>query len=322
MTHQDNQGKIGPRGHAAACRAPILGLALVTALVLSANVAVAQTGPAELNVHRSRTTGLATFVTAADGGVIPVPAVKGKARLEPRDFLAHRGQLFGITDVDRELRFNKAEVCLLNRTCTTYDQVHEGVRVFSGVIKVHQSAAGEFVAANGDFYPIAPKLSTTPALSAEEAEGIVAGVMAPHQPTIEHSELVIVDPGWYGDAMRGAHLSYYIMASDWTVPASEAFFVEAQTGEVLDRWNLICTMKDRAIYDFTGFSGPWSLPGNLVRSEGVDPSCCAEDVNRAYDYFGDVYDYYYRAFGRDGIDGKGLTMLATVYYYDPTGIIF
>ena len=122
--------------------------------------------------------------------------------------------------------------------------------------------------------------------------------------------------------MRGAHLAYYIMASDWTVPASEAFFVEAQTGEMLDRWSLICTMKDRAIYDFTGFSGPWSLPGNLVRSEGVDPSCCAEDVNRAYDYFGDVYDYYYRAFGRDGIDGKGLTMLATVYYYDPTGIIF
>jgi len=36
------------------------------------------------------------------------------------------------------------------------------------------------------------------------------------------------------------------------------------------------------------------------------------DVDAAYDYYGDTYDYFFRAFGRDGIDDAGMAMVATV----------
>ena len=36
------------------------------------------------------------------------------------------------------------------------------------------------------------------------------------------------------------------------------------------------------------------------------------DVDAAYDYYGDTYDFFFRAFGRDSIDNQGLKMVATV----------
>ena len=51
-------------------------------------------------------------------------------------------------------------------------------------------------------------------------------------------------------------------------------------------------------------------PGGLVRAEGEPPSDVS-DVDAIYDYLGDTYDYFFRAFGRDGVDGKGLAMTAS-----------
>jgi len=49
----------------------------------------------KLKVQRSPVTGLATFVTAADGGVIPVEAAGGVAATLPSDFLEQYGHLVG-----------------------------------------------------------------------------------------------------------------------------------------------------------------------------------------------------------------------------------
>ena len=56
-----------------------------------------------LTVHRSPITGLATFVTAASGGTIRVESPRGKARIEPMDFLRQYGRRFGVTQPDRQL---------------------------------------------------------------------------------------------------------------------------------------------------------------------------------------------------------------------------
>src|SRR4029434_9865759 len=47
------------------------------------------------------------------------------------------------------------------------------------------------------------------------------------------------------------------------------------------------------------------------RAEGDPPDTDAE-VNRTYDYAGDTYDYYARAFGRDGADNHGLPIVISV----------
>jgi hypothetical protein len=42
-----------------------------------------------------------------------------------------------------------------------YQQYHQGIRVFSAVLKVHQNASGEVSAANGDFHPIRTTFDTS-----------------------------------------------------------------------------------------------------------------------------------------------------------------
>lgn len=253
--------------------------------------------------------GLATFVTAKSGGTIPVTRPPSRSTVEPLDFLEQYGSLFGIADPVQQLIETRQTTDALGQTHTTFEQVHEGIPVFSGVLKVHQDSQGQVLAANGHTYAIPAKLNTTPTLDVTAGVAQATALLTDVFPTGERSELVVVDPGWYGDASIGPHLAYYVILSDLSVPMREAFFIDAHTGAVLDRWDLILTARDREVYNGNGGS---SLPGTLVRSEGDPPVVSPADVNRAYDYAGDVYDYYWRAFGRDSIDDAGLTMVLTV----------
>ena len=54
------------------------------------------------------------------------------------------------------------------------------------------------------------------------------------------------------------------------------------------------------------------LPGELVRSEGEAP---VDDVavNEAYDFSGDVYDFYNEVFQRNSLDDKGMVLISSVH---------
>ncbi|HRX84878.1 MAG TPA: M4 family metallopeptidase, partial [Phycisphaerae bacterium] len=191
---------------------------------------------------------------------------------------------------------------------TTYQQVLNGVRVFSGVLRVHQDASGGVMSANGRFYTNLQKVDTVPTLSAEAAMDYAAAAMPGVNQAQGPAELVVVDPGWYGDPPTGARLCYYCVLTAQSGLDVRAFFVDATTGEIVDQWSKVCTLRDREIYNGNGFE----YPGTLVRAEGDPPASGHPDVNPAYDYYGDVYDYYARAFGRDSIDNHGMTMVGIV----------
>ncbi len=261
-------------------------------------------GAKPLIVHRSRTTGLAMFVTAADRGAIPVQVARGKQGVEPLDFFTTHGNLFGITNPNNQLQVEKVQVDSLGNTHTTYQETHKGVSVFGGVVKVHQDAGGAVFAANGDFFPIPDRLNTVPRLTGEEAAAKAKVLIDVGAPAVEHSKLVIVDPGWYGNPPKGAHLAYYIILADLSVPVREAFFVDAHRGNILDQWNLVHTIKDRTIYN--------DLTEVFDRLEG-EAATGDPEVDAVYDYTGDTYDYLFRAFGRDSYDDAGGTMAAIVH---------
>ncbi|MFH0981710.1 MAG: M4 family metallopeptidase, partial [Planctomycetota bacterium] len=309
--------------------------AFAVALVCWATSGYAQPPSGELRVRTSPRTGLASFVTSADGGPIAVSAAPGRSEVRPTDFLAQYGHWFGVTQPETELVVVQTETDAFNTTHTTYEQVYQNVRVFSGVLKVHQNATGQITAANGDFYRLSPKLNMTPTLTAVDAEGIAAAALAGNEGTVAPqalregprgplteavkgglksaapggSELVMVDPGWYGDPPLGPHLAYYVILADAATGRCEAFFVDAHDGSVLDRWNLVYDARDRSVHD-AGETA--ELPGALARAEG-DPPVTDAEVNAAYDYLGDAYDYLFRAFGRDSIDDQSMTIVATVH---------
>ncbi|MCB9865506.1 MAG: M4 family metallopeptidase [Phycisphaerales bacterium] len=285
----------------------MIGLLLI-AIGAHGTAALAQQAPRELNIRRSPVTGLATFVTAADGTTFAVPPTGGRAQAIPLDFFVVHGALFGVTRPAEELRLERTRTDALGQVHTTYRQVYRDVPVFTGELKVHQDAGGGFRAVNGDFFPVTGKLNVRPALSADAAAMIARANLLAGNATIASSALTIVDPGWYGDSPRGEHLAWQLELVDAAHEVAEAFLIDAHSGEVLDQWSLIQHARDRAIYDGGGGAG---LPGVLVRAEG-DPATGIFDEDAAYDYYGDTYDYFARAFGRDGIDGAGLTMVATV----------
>ncbi|WP_219904736.1 M4 family metallopeptidase [Stenomitos frigidus] len=74
--------------------------------------------------------------------------------------------------------------------------------------------------------------------------------------------------------------------------------------------------KERYVFDMRGASDP--LPGNLLRQEGDRP-VDDEAANEAYDYSGDVYDFYKEVFDRDSLDDAGLPLRSSIHVSDTFG---
>ena len=68
--------------------------------------------------------------------------------------------------------------------------------------------------------------------------------------------------------------------------------------------------KHRTIFDAHTTT---DLPGTQVRDEG-GPASTDVNVNEAYDYSGDTYDFYSQVFNRNSVDDHGLTLTSTVHY--------
>lgn len=73
--------------------------------------------------------------------------------------------------------------------------------------------------------------------------------------------------------------------------------------------------KNRLVYDARRKD---RLPGKLVRREGEKKSADVA-VNEAYDHAGDTYDFFHEVFGRNSLDGNGMTLISSVHVGEPDG---
>lgn len=67
--------------------------------------------------------------------------------------------------------------------------------------------------------------------------------------------------------------------------------------------------KHRLVYDAKHRE---QLPGKLIRSEG-QPKSKDLAVNEAFDHSGIVYDFYQHVFGRNSLDGRGMSLISSVH---------
>jgi hypothetical protein len=108
-----------------------------------------------------------------------------------------------------------------------------------------------------------------------------------------------------------------------TQPIRELVLIDAQNGVVALHFNQIADAKDRRVCNDNNVVDADSNPDNncppakSARNEGQIATGDA-DVDKAYDYSGATYDYYFNNFGRDSIDGKGLSLISLVKYCVPT----
>jgi Zn-dependent metalloprotease len=240
--------------------------------------------------------------------IAPKKRTRNPALDTPAEVLQRYGDLFGIHDSRRELRQVSILKDGLGYEHATFEELFHGVPVFSGVIKVHHDAQDRFVAANGAFHTMPAGFDTAPRLSQARASQIALEAFGSATAKVAEVKLVIVDPGWYGELPSGPHLAYNLAVSDRRGSDREGFFVDARSGVLLDRWDLVPAAINRRIHDAAGGG---AIPGPLRRAEG-QPATGIADVDAAYEYAGDVYDYYRLGHGRDSVNAAGLRLLVTV----------
>ncbi len=125
-------------------------------------------------------------------------------------------------------------------------------------------------------------------------------------------ELTVYEPSVIGSA-GPSRLVWHVRVRNASGDVNEVVLVDAVSGDVAFHYSDVKHAKSRSIYDHANVSG--SL-GTLVRSEG-GPASGIADVDNAYDYLGDTYDFYFTRFGRDSYDGSGAPLVGRVRYCEP-----
>lgn len=127
------------------------------------------------------------------------------------------------------------------------------------------------------------------------------------------TELHLYDPSLFNNPGPIRLVWTVVLAHNTRVDIREQILIDAHTGDTVVHISLIHAARNRLIYDAQNVSGS---AGSLARSEG-DPATGTTEVDNAYDYLGDTYDYFFNNHGRDSLDDNGYTLQATVRYCDP-----
>ncbi|MFW6097481.1 MAG: M4 family metallopeptidase, partial [Chloroflexota bacterium] len=272
----------------------------------------------QANVSHNSATGVASFVRLPhDGGLALTAGLSAEA--EARAFLAAYGAAFGVQDPDRQLQLVDERRNLAGHTQLSYKQVHEGVDVFAGMLRVQLDGSNRVVSANGAFVP-GIKVDTTPSLTAETAmTRAVAHVQQQMDVENASTELAALNTHLYlfreGLVQRIAgdvRLVYEVEVANSDVTVREFVYVDAHNGAIVEQITGIYTDLDRKVSEETLSNVIWE------DSEGdPDPITAgweggsAQDVADWQDEIDgakESYNLFASMAGRDSYDGAGATM--------------
>lgn len=315
----------------------VFSILLVLSLLIGlAPAAQSQAGAPELTADLQRKTGGAVRIdTHAETGRVnfigtdaahPIPlsrtlAADASAEAITGQFLAEYGALFGITNPSAELTVRKTKVSPQGAQMVRYQQLYRGVPVMGAELIVLTDGRGQITTAIGEFLPEI-KLDVNPGVDAATARAAAIQAIAAAQDVdaalLRASEpmLTIFNPAIVGGP--GARISRLAWRVEVTaadlLPIRELALVDAARGGVFLHFNQIDTVLSRKVYDNQN-NYNYGLPGpNLARAEGQPPHPTVAEVNYAYDFSGETYQYYLLNEGRDSIDNAGMELISTVNY--------
>jgi thermolysin len=264
-----------------------------------------------------------------------------------------------VSDGSLRLRQSRADTLLPGRRHDRFAQVYRGVRVFGGEI-VRQSDAAGAVSVFGTFYE-GIDLDPRPTLSADRARALVEPKDAPRFLTARDPELVVLPEGGGGYA-----LCWKVRV--WVRSDLVVFFVDAHDGRVRRRYSDLQTeaavglgkgvLGDQKKVSASPGSGgfvaqdelrppalsTYDFQGDLTRLFRINqpsdfsPRDLARDSDNdwtdganvdAHVYAGYTYDYYYKRFGRRGLDNADIPILSITHpvsrddiFSQPDDVIF
>jgi bacillolysin len=257
-------------------------------------------------------TQLATFISASPQRPIPIKAAATvRAEDRSRAFLRQYGQAFGITDLTQVHVHQVQGIDEVGLEHVRLQQLHRGIPVTGGELTVHLRGA-YVTAVNAKTLSDLDMVDTTPTVTSQQALATAQEVLTKHlkvtDATLSSPRLEVFNRGLLEDRQSSTQLAWFIEATK--IDVREFIWVDAQRGGVLLHFSQLTDAKSRSIHDTNSSS---ILPGTLVRSEGGAVTSDA-DVDAAYDFSGDTYDYFFNEHGRDSYDNAGAPLISTVDY--------
>jgi Zn-dependent metalloprotease len=269
-------------------------------------------------------TGKVRSLRASSGAAIRQPfaiARDATPEIAARSFLRRYGILFGITDPLKELTVKRERKADRGRSFVRFQQVHQGIPVIGGELIVQMDSAKNILSVNGEISP-APAVNTTPVFppgAARDKALEIVGTLYQVDTTLLNAsepELWIYNPVLLGREPNTNTLVWRMeVKTTETRPVRELVLVDASSGNIVLHFNQIDSALKRKIYDHANIAYK-PLPGDpadLKRSEDEDPSGIT-DVDLAYDFAGDTYNFYYNYHGRDSLDNAGMDLISTTRY--------
>jgi bacillolysin len=216
-------------------------------------------------------------------------------------------------------------------TVVRFNQYAGGLPVLGGQVLVTLNRSGGVLGASAETAISAP-VSTSARISTAAAQrtailavakelGVEAGTLVPGQTKLWLYDPRLVDgqgaaqlrPTWWVQVYGPGGTTGHGLGSA-LVDAADNKAVVVLSEHRRARNRIVCDMADRAT-DLNEVGNYWCSadPAGpaITRSEGGAASSVT-DVNAAYTFTGQTYDYFASQFGRDSIDGKGMQIRSTV----------
>lgn len=275
-------------------------------------------------IGRDRT-GRLLSVTAQPGTTLPVPG----GASGPDAFVRHYGPAFGLTS-DYGLQRVASRALPGGDSVVRYQQQAAGVPLLGGQLVVTVDPKGGVRSTIGETSSTKPtataaKVDARTAAATALAEAARKAGVAAETLAVSENKLWLYDPRMVGapggagvrptwwvkvsDQDGGEIASVLVDALDGSVSLAISERREARDRIVCDLVNRSVNLNDRNQYACNAYS-PLGQQ-STTRREGGAASTVTE-VNKAYDYLGAAYNFFWNRFGRDSYDGRGAQIQATV----------
>jgi vibriolysin len=279
-------------------------LAILTFLTATVALAKSPVADSKVKIHDQDSNGVPTFVSGELGSL--GQGAKDKAA---KDFLKSQRELLhqsGGEDFDVVSSFTDN----LGQTHTKLQEKYRGLPVVGAEYIVHSDKNGNVTAMNGRFVTgDDTKLPRNASVDAYTAIANAAAQAGADFPSIVKSpELTYVV-----SEKSQAYLAWVATISYNNAEGQQLDRIYANAtgdGSLIRSDGLYQRLKNRKVY--TSNNGT-SLPGTLLWSEGGTQTSDTT-AQAAYNYAGNVYDYYKNVFNRDSYDNAGATIISSVHY--------
>jgi len=280
---------------------------LIAAMIfLTATVAFAQQRQApatgDAKVKDSDHNGTPTFIVGNIGRL-----GAGSPEKASKEFLKAQAALLKLTGGE-DFNVVSSIKDSLGQTHVKLQQTLRGLPVVGGEYIVHSDASGNVVAMNGklgiDGADI-PRFATVDAVSATSRAVNQLGSKNPKflgSPSLTYvvNEKGVLFLAW------SARVSY----KDGDGPQISQVYASATTGDLIMHAPENKYLKSRKVYSANNGT---TLPGSLLWSEGGTQTSDTT-AQAAFNYAGNVYDFYKNVMGRDSYDNAGATIISSVHY--------